>query len=181
MTKKKDKDIDEAKVGERLTEKQDVFVREYLIDYNGTKAYMRAYPDSSYDSASVSSHHLLRNPKIEARIAELKADLEKLAGISRFKVLDEFMKLAFATFANLNKDWLTQKEFDQLTENEKACIAEIKSETIVGDGWSKDVLKIKLHDKQRALENINKMMGYNDQSEINRPVTVSINIVEPKN
>ena len=80
----------------------------------------------------------------------------------------------------LDGDWLTQKQFDELDDRQKACIAEVKSETIyIDEDVKKEVLKIKLHDKQRALENIAKLLGYNDQNEIGGGLNIQINIVNP--
>ncbi len=167
------------KKGKGLSEKHEAFVREYLLQNNATKAYMTVYPNSSYDAARTSSSELLAKANIKVYIDELTGNLEKQLGLSKAKVVDEFMKIAFATFANLNKDWLTQKEFDDLSDREKACISEIKTETIVGDNWSKEVLKIKLHDKQRALENIAKLLGYNDQVDPGRDINIQINVINP--
>lgn len=63
-----------------LTEKQKVFVSEYLKDFNGSRAYKVAYPDCKTDAtARVNASKLLTNTNISEAIRE-KADkqLEKV-------------------------------------------------------------------------------------------------------
>lgn len=70
-----------------LSAQHDLFCREYIIDDNQTRAYMRVYTDSSYGAAAVSAHQLLKNPKIIARIGTLREERYKRLEISADKVL----------------------------------------------------------------------------------------------
>ena len=172
MTKKKaDKKGEE--ILKELNENQKAFCREYMMDWNATQAYMRVYGGEEKVCAAASSR-LLSNVNIKEYILLNKNKLEEMAGISRMKVLAEFMKLAFSNMSSFHNSWMSRKEFDQLTDAELACISEIKNETIKGDNWDKEIVKIKLHDKQKALENINKMMGYNVPEEQNINITAQI-------
>lgn len=160
--------LDNDKHEADLNESQQVFCQEYIFDFNATRAYCVAYPESSREAASVSAYHLLRNPKIQAFIKELQEDLGKTAGISRLKVLREHEKLAFSSIAHLHDTWITRREFEKLSESEKACIAEIHTQTRMernpiedGPPIQVDFVKIKLYDKQKALDSIAKMLGYN--------------------
>lgn len=61
----------------KLTEKQKLFVDEYLIDLNATRAYKVAYPHVKSDGAAMSAaSRLLRNVKVKAYIDE---QLEKVS------------------------------------------------------------------------------------------------------
>ncbi len=82
-----------------LNERQEVFCKEYIYDWNATRAYQIAFPDSSYNAARSSASTLLTNSNIQAYIKELQADLEKVAGLSRLKVVTEFKKIAFTSIA----------------------------------------------------------------------------------
>lgn len=150
-----------------LTLKQKEFCKEYIYDWNATRAYQVAYPDSSYDAARSSSCDLLTKPNVKAYIIEIQKDLEKLSGISRLKVIKEHQKLAFSSIAHLHNTWIERKDFDKLTDEEKACIAEISTQTRMeknpiegGEPLQVDFVKIKLWDKQKSLDSINKMLGY---------------------
>ena len=85
-----------------LTEKERIFCREYVYDWNATKAYQAAYPNSSYDTAKVNGCKTLTKTNIQTEIERVQKDLEKTAGISRQRVLDEYMKLAFSSIAHLH-------------------------------------------------------------------------------
>lgn len=53
------------------------FAQEYVKNgNNGTEAYMKVYPDSSYDSARSSSADLLTKPNIQEYIKELQDKIE---------------------------------------------------------------------------------------------------------
>lgn len=63
----------------KLTEKQKLFVDEYLIDLNATRAYKVAYPHVKSDGAAMSAaSRLLRNVKVKAYIDE---QLEKVSSV----------------------------------------------------------------------------------------------------
>lgn len=59
-----------AKAKSGLTDKQKRFIDEYLIDLNGTQAYIRA--GYSKNGASASASTLLGNPNVYARVKEEK-------------------------------------------------------------------------------------------------------------
>ena len=51
-----------------LTDKQKMFIKEYLVDMNASAAYQRAGYRAKGNSAEVNAHRLLRNAKIKAEI-----------------------------------------------------------------------------------------------------------------
>lgn len=160
-----------------LSKSHKQFCENYLdYDWNATKAYQKIYPESGYDAARSSSCDLLTKPNIQAYIEKLQSDVEKMAGVSRLKVLREHMKLAFNSIANLHETWIERKELDKLSDDQKACIAEISTQTrteLKFDGESDkkepiqvDYIKIKLYDKQKALDSITRLLGYDSATKI---------------
>lgn len=152
-----------------LTDKQIAFCKEYCLDWNGTQAAIRA--GYSEDTARSIASENLTKPDIQAYIQLIKNDLETLCGISRKKVMNEHIKLAFSSIAHLHNTWIERKEFEKLTEDQKACIAEISTQ--VKKYYPKDeasyeveFVKLKLYDKQKALDSISKMLGYDATSKI---------------
>ena len=150
----------------KLTEKEKIFCREYVYDWNATRAAKVA--GYSEKTANVIGCENLTKPYIQAEVERVQKDLEKTSGISRQKVLDEYMKIAFSSIAHLHNTWIDRKEFESLTDSQKACISEIatrvkKIGTSVVDT---EEIKIKLYDKQKALESISKMLGYNEPDKI---------------
>ncbi len=160
-----------------LNNRQRKFCSEYIYDWNMTKAYRKAYPECKTDNAaSTSAFELLKNPKIKDYIEEIQADIEKQVGISRQMVLDEHMKLGFSSIAHLHNTWISRKDFEDLTDDEKDCIQEI--DTKIKFEVHKDpvleckivveveYIKVKLYDKQKSLDAINKMLGYNEPDKL---------------
>lgn len=160
-----------ANLLKKLTPKQKLFCREYIFDWNATRSYKAVYKGVKNDAvAGVNGNRLLKNAKIQAYITEIQEDLEKTAGISRLMVLQEHKKIAFSSIAHLHNTWIRRKDFESLTEDQKSCIAEIDTKTKneyipKEDGKGKvlvrvEYVKIKLYDKQKALDSITKMVGY---------------------
>jgi phage terminase small subunit len=167
-----------------LTEKQKAFCKEYIFDWNATRSYLAAYPNvNNADTAGAAASRLLGNVKIQAYITEIQCNLEKLAGLSRLKVINEHMKLAFSSIAHLHNTWIKRKEFEYLTEDQKACIAEIDSKVKTEYAFDPDnpkekkpleveYVRVKLYDKQKALDSISKMLGYDAPSKMQIDVDV---------
>lgn len=151
-----------AKPGE-LTEKQKIFCREYILDWNATRAAKAAgYSEST--AYSIGSENLTK-PEIQSYLTEIQKDLEKIAGISRLRIVQELEKIAFSSIAHLHLTWVTRKEFEELTDNQKAAIQQIETQTKTlftetGNKFEVEFVKIKLHDKLKAVDTLNKMLGY---------------------
>jgi phage terminase small subunit len=160
-----------------LTGKQRRFCEEYIFDFNGTRAAKAAgYSDNT--AAEIACENLTK-PQIQAYIKDLQSDLEKTSGISRMKVLREHEKLAFSSIAHLHDTWITRKTFDTLTDEQKSCIAEISTQTRFEKDYSTnpdgtvmqvDYVKIKLYDKQKALDSISKMLGFDAPDKIEHDI-----------
>ena len=178
----KHKDSKEEKQAlSELNENQKRFCREYIFDWNASRAYKIAYPNVNDATARANASELLTKPNIQQYVELIQKDLEKLAGISRMKVISEHMKMAFSSIAHLHNTWIERKDFDELTEDQKACIAEISTQTrtqrINDEPVDVEFVKIKLYDKQKALDSISKMLGYDAPSKIEFPEGISITFV----
>lgn len=176
MTENKiNKEAEELLEESELTERNKIFCREYVFDWNATRSYKIAYPDIKDNNvAAAASCRLLSNVNITNYIELIQKDLEKLAGISRMKVISEHMKMAFSSIAHLHNTWIERKEFELLTTEQKECIQEIDTKTQHKTVWeynddtdkkepidfTVEYVKIKLYDKQKSLDAINKMLGY---------------------
>lgn len=88
-------DVDRDDPDERgLTPRMQIFVLEYMRDFNGTRAAMAA--GYSKRSAYSTSWDLLRKPEIQAEIAYLKNNFMVNLGLDIQRVIAELMKIAFA-------------------------------------------------------------------------------------
>lgn len=63
-----------AQTNNELTEKEELFCQEYLIDLNATQAYIRSFACENYGSARALSSKLLTNVNVSARIKHLMAE-----------------------------------------------------------------------------------------------------------
>ena len=154
-----------------MTAKEQAFCREYVKNgYNATQAAITA-GYSKKTARNIGSQNLAKI-HIQERIEHHKAHLEELLNLSKSKVLREHMILAFSSIAHLHNTWIERKVFEELTDDQKACIAEIdtkivkKLETEIHEGeivkvpYEVEYIRIKLYDKQKALDSITKIMGY---------------------
>lgn len=155
-----------------LTAKQEKFCYEYCIDFNATQAAIRA--GYSEKTAGIIGFENLKKPNIKNRIKQMQDNLAETAGIGKLKVLNEHVKIAYSTIAHLHNTWIDLKEFEALTDEQKACIEEISTKKQHKTVWEYDedkeknvpvdytveYVKIKLYDKQKSLEAISKMLGY---------------------
>ena len=153
---------------ERFTAKEELFCYEYCIDFNAAQAAIRAgYSERTARSIGCK---LLTKVNIQNKIKDLKGHLSETAGIGALKVLNEHKKIAFSSIAHLHNTWIQRKELEELTEDQKSCIAEIDTKIKTEyeyDADSKEkepirveYVRIKLYDKQKALDSISKMLGY---------------------
>jgi phage terminase small subunit len=152
----------------KLTEKQKAFCIYYCKNgWNGTQAAISA-GYSQHVARDIACENLTK-PNIQAEVGRLKGNLEEVCQISKGMVIQEHRKLAFSSIAHLHDTWIERKAFDQLTDDHKACIAEISTQIrhvagidASGEMTSVEVefVKIKLYDKQKALDAITKIMGY---------------------
>ena len=81
-------------MAKKLTPNQEIFVNEYLIDRNGTRAYLKAYPNVKNENvAAVNANRLLRNAKVMAAIDEALEKQKKRTEITSDQVLGNIKRL----------------------------------------------------------------------------------------
>lgn len=78
----------------KLPIKQELFCQEYIIDYNGVEAYIRAgYKAKNRHVAAVQANKLLTKPDIAKKINDLKAQREEKLKVDAEWVLKEAVDL----------------------------------------------------------------------------------------
>jgi len=141
-------------VADELTDRQNAFIREYLKDFNATQAAIRA--GYSPTSAAESGCENLIKSNIRSEIDRIIAQRAARVGISVERVLQEYARIAFfnptTVVSVTEKGTVLITPTDELDEDDSACIAEVSSkETLFGAD-----VKIKFHDKLRALDTLAK-------------------------
>lgn len=157
-----------------LTILQESFVEEYLADtkLNAMEAAIRA--GYSKKTAKMAGHNNLRKPNVRAAIQKRRKEMG-IGVISPEEVLAEYVKIAKADI----KDFLTFRTEKAVVDHDEngtpifgyVPILEMKdSDDVDGSMISevsltdKGTLKVKLHDKHKALEQICKLLGLTDGS-----------------
>ncbi|WP_339316889.1 terminase small subunit [Paenibacillus sp. FSL R10-2734] len=168
---------DPSEVEDELTDKQRMFVLEYMRDFNATRAAMAA--GYSKRAAYAIGWENLRKPEIQAEITRLKKQMTAELGLSVHRVIAEYLKIAFADTTDYVDFGTTEEpvigidgptydeEGDPVTktvsfvhfksayEVDGTLISEVKQ--------GRDGVSIKFYDKMRALKELEKYLGYMDE------------------
>ena len=156
-----------------LTIKQEKFCNKYLECGNASEAYRYAYDCSKMSDNSVwcNASQLLADTKVAQRLEYLKSHLAEASGITALQIIREHQKIAFSDATRIRNGWMSLKEFESLTDDEKACIRSVETKqtkrtTPMGDEVIDEQVKITCYDKQKALDSIVSMLGYNAPEKI---------------
>lgn len=140
----------------KLTEKQQRFVDEYLIDLNATQAAIRA--GYSVKTANEQGAQNLVKLSIQQKISERMAERSRRVGINQDRIVMELAKIAFVNIADvIDPENVTIKK--GATTDDTAAIQSVKVKVIPtkdGEGVERE---IKMADKIRALELLGKHIG----------------------
>ena len=139
-----------------LTEQQQKFCDEYLIDLNATQAAIRA--GYSAKTAAEQGSRLLRIVKVRNQIDKLMAERSKRTGVNQDRVIRELAKIAF-----VNPNDVINIKDGSVKENanidDLACIQSIKVKTMDGEKGYSEEREVRLNDKMKALELLGKHLG----------------------
>lgn len=117
----------------------------------------------------VKASELLENGKITVRIEAMQAALRKRHEVTVDRVVQELANIAFANAGDYyawGPDGVRIKDSAELTAQQRAVVCEV-SQTITESGGT---IKVKLSDKQAALDKLAKHLGmFIDRKEIGGP------------
>lgn len=145
-----------------LTPKQEKFAQEYISTGNASEAYRSAYCAAKMKAETINrkAFELLQHGKITARVAELRAAIAELAIVKESQVINEVARLALSDPGRLFNADGALKGIHEMDADVRAAIASIEVEEITVDGVSIGrVKKVKLWDKNSALEKLMKHLG----------------------
>ena len=134
-----------------LTRFEERFCQEYLIDLNGTQAYLRAKPGVAEITARTEASRLLADHSIQARIALLVQERSERTQITADRTLLELARIAFANmrdFAAWGPEGVRLKKSEQLSPELTAAVESVQER----QGKYGAAMAIKLHSKIAALE-----------------------------
>lgn len=163
-----------------LTEKQDRFCEEFIIDLNATQAAIRAgYSEATARQMGAEN---LSKPVIQEKIQILKDARSQRTEITADMVLREYAKLGFSNITDylrvVEKVGMTDDgpvmykaveifETDGIDRAKLDAVAEIKQ--------TKEGIALKLHDKKGALDSIARHLGmFVDKIEVTQETSISV-------
>ena len=156
----------------KLTEKQQRFVDEYLIDLNATQAAIRA--GYSAKTADAQGSRMLTNVKVQQAISEEMAKRSRRTGVNQDRVVLELAKIAFVKMTDVvDSDGAIRED---ATDDDLACIESIKVKRSDTDTGSSEEREVKVASKLKALELLGKHLGmWNDKLDVNitQPIVIS--------
>lgn len=158
---------------DRLTAKQERFCQKFVECGSGFEAYKFAFNTKTKRDQTVYTDacELRKNPKIARRIEYLQNHLAESSGITALQIVREHQKIAFCDATKLRKGWMTLKDFEQLTPDDRACIKKIdtkqtKRMTADGEEVIDEFVRIECFDKQKSLDSLANLLGYNQPARV---------------
>lgn len=139
---------------DKLSPKRRKFVLEYVKDFNGKQAAIRA--GYSPKTAEVQASRLLSNANLKAAADELSDSAVKKAGVEVGQVISELAYGAFVDPADVFDSSGDAKPMCDIPPHVRRAISSI--DTITRPDGSK-VVKVKLIDKPRCLEMLGRYLG----------------------
>lgn len=149
-----------------LTIKQENFCQKYVECGNASEAYRHAFSYQKMKDKTIweKASRLIDKDKVATRVKELQEELKLKSDITKERVLSEFAKIGFSSIAYLHNTWIERKEFEELTADQKSAIKSISTRTrkaVLNEQQMEiEEVKVELYDKLRALESINRMLGF---------------------
>jgi len=160
-------------MAKKLTDKQEMFCREYLVDYNATQAAIRA--GYSKKTAQAIATENLSKPLIQERLKVLKAPIIEDVEIRAEDVAKSDRDITEVTWADLHEfdgGIAMAKPLDELSDKQKAAIKDIK---ISGKFFT-----YVLHDSDKAKERLMKYSGgFEKDNKQKAPPSPKIELILP--
>lgn len=156
----------------KLTEKQQRFVDEYLIDLNATQAAIRA--GYSVKTANEQGSQNLAKLSIQQAIAEQMAERSKRTGMNQDRVVLELAKIALVKMTDIVDSQGRIKS--DASPDDLACIESVKYKESESDTGSSVEREVKIASKLKALELLGKHLGmWNDKLDVNitQPIVIT--------
>lgn len=165
-----------------LNEQQQRFCEAKLFN-NNVQAYLIAYPDCEYKSASASATRLLDDARIIQYIDLLKLNIEEITGVSKIRNVLELSKIAYTDIALIHDTWIDLKDWELIKKDNPTITCAIESidtkteQKTYNKGQDDEIdvevkyVKVKFFSKISAIAEINKMMGYNEPEKVNTTIT----------
>lgn len=168
----------------KLTELQRRFVLEYVEDFNGKEAAIRA--GYSPKSAKAQASALLANPIIQTELTKAREAITERVTVTVQDIVAELARVAFFDVRTLFDEAGNLKPVSELDDNAARALAGIdvvneRRETDDDVSVHEYTKRIKVADKLKALEMLGKYLGmFTDTTNVNQ-TNVTVQFFWPEN
>lgn len=144
---------------EALSKSHELFVLEYLRDFNGTRAYQVAYPGVENSTARSNSSKLLANANISTAIQEKSREmLDNRQDEIKARLRNELEKNSFFNISDLFNDDGSLNM--QKLQEHGSVVSSVDVESITVDGVTTSKYKVRLHNKPEAMKLLAKHLEF---------------------
>ena len=160
-----------------LSLKQKTFCHEYIVDFNATQSAIKAkYSEKTAGSMGAEN---LKKPEIQAYIDELTRQKLVVADLTKEKILEELMALAFVDTSKIFNEDGSPKPIHKIDKKTVKAIAGIKTISTKG---GVEILEYKLYDKGASIDKLMRHTSLYEPTKIDANVSIDneliINIVQ---
>lgn len=150
---------------EVLSMRQELFVLEYLKDFNGAAAAARA--GYSPKTSNIRAMELLKVPAVKARVKREQAKIAKAVLTDAEEITRELKYVAFSNIQDYIEQGNEIVDISTISRKKAAAVKMIKKTVTTFEGGTKTTIQIELHDKLGAIDKFGRHVGYfqsdNDQ------------------
>ena len=172
-----------------ITQQQELFCREYLVDCNASAAAVRAGYSTTWPATTGS--RLLRKSTIQARLAELReahwAQLDMTAVEVRGRMA-QMIRTNLPGIVKFDGSRMSLTAFADLSDAQQSVIRDYRARTVTvmrGDEPVEvDQVEVHLVDKTKLLADMGRFCGLGlrvDTGDSQRPVEINLNMGGPPN
>ena len=156
-----------SKETKKLTTREDLFIDEYIEDYNATRAYIKAYDyKGTYRNARSNASKVLKKAYIQEELKKRRQEMREEHDIYMESLIEQLKRIAFNNprdLVNVKKNVVIINDTEELPDYIWSTIKSIKE--------GKNGIEIEFHDKMKAIELLVKYCGlYNEKIDVNNKV-----------
>lgn len=140
-----------------LTEKQEAFIRLWMVRRNNTRAYAESHPGASYITANTEGSRLFHDPRISQRIKGLLEEESARLKSKAERVTENLAAMAFSSLADVYSQEGNLILPTDLPRDVALAVKKIKRREIIGkdaDGKPAVIghtVEVEMHEKTAAL------------------------------
>lgn len=145
--------------------------------YNGAKAMIEHRPDITYNTAKVLFSTMIKTPANAQYIAEKRQEQRAKANIQADQITRELISWIYSDATDYIG--LTVEEVKALPNELKRCIQSVKHRVKEykdrnGNDVKEEVLEVRIIDKSKAVEILNKMLGHYSLDNSQKANTINV-------